>query len=330
MSSDEQNNIYFNINTVAGNRSIFQFDENRVQPILKNPSEYELAVVRFTVPVDSIPIQNWRNDKYKIGIEFNGTLIEEFVPFLPYATGGIPFYPNTVGQIWSYQQWIDNMNSSLKTLHDSMLLAEPTFPATKEILWTIEPDTGIMSLYCENGYTDPNVKVYFNWVLNTQTVFQSFQEEQDKYRIIIKNRITNQTTYGGGGVIMSQKYSTTSLISDFDKLIFETNSLPVNPELLGTSNNETRQVITDFDCAGFSRDRTDIQYYPQGPIRFHQLNSQYPLHRIDLVIQWEDTAGNLFPIYLEYNNQMTVKLHFRKKDSNILTNTINFDDEERK
>ena len=143
-----------------------------------------------------------------------------------------------------------------------MLLAEPTFPPTKEILWTIEPNSGIMSLYCENGYTDPNVKVYFNWVLNTQTVFQSYQETQEKYRLIIKNRISNQTTYGGGGVIMSQKYTTTSLISDFDKLVFETNSIPVNPELLGTSSNETRQVITDFDCAGFSRDRTDIQYFP--------------------------------------------------------------------
>ena len=108
MSSDEQNNIYFNITTKAGDRSIFQFDENRVQPVLNDPSEYELAVVRFTVPVDSIPVQNWKNDKYKIGIEYNGTLIEKFVQFLPYATDGKPFYPNTIGQIWSYQQWCAN------------------------------------------------------------------------------------------------------------------------------------------------------------------------------------------------------------------------------
>ena len=139
MASDEQNNIYFNITTKAGDRSVFQFDENRVQSILKKPSEYELAVVRFTVPVDSIPVQNWENDKYKIGIEFNGTVIEEFVPFLPYATDGTPFYPGTIGQIWSYQQWVDNMNGSLKTLHDNMLVAEPTFPPTKEILTILSP-----------------------------------------------------------------------------------------------------------------------------------------------------------------------------------------------
>ena len=330
MSSDEQNNIYFNITTKAGDRSIFQFDENRVQPVLNDPSEYELAVVRFTVPVDSIPVQNWKNDKYKIGIEYNGTLIEKFVQFLPYATDGKPFYPNTIGQIWSYQQWVDNMNATLKEIHDELITARIEFPPTKEILWTIEPKTGIMSLYCQNSYKDPLIKVYFNWVLNTQTIFQSFQESQDKYRIIIKDLINNQTTYGGGGVIMSQQYTTTSLISDLDKLVFETNSIPVNPELLGTSTNETRQVITDFDCAGFSRDRTDIQYFPLGPVRYHQLNSSYPLHRIDLVVQWEDTSGRLFPIYLEYNNQMTIKIHFRQKDGNILINTINYDDEERR
>ena len=331
MTQSTEDNIYFNIVTEAGNRSIFQFDQNRVQPVLTNPTDYELAVVRFSVPTDSIPIMNWKNDKYKIGIEFNGTLIEKFVQFVPYQTPGLPpFYPNFDNQVWSYQQWCDNMSNCLKELHDDMVIAQPSFPANKEILWTIQPETGIMSLYCQTGYTDPNVKVYFNWILETESVFQAFQVEQDKYRIIIKDHITNQTSYGGGGVIMSQQYNTTALISEFDKLIFETNSIPVNPELLGTSTNETRQVITDFDCSSFSRDKTDVQYFPAGPVRYYQLVSREPLNRIDLVVQWEDRFGNLFPLYLQYNNQISIKIHFRKKASQILTDTIYFDDEERK
>jgi hypothetical protein len=329
MTQATNDNIYLNINTEAGKRSVFAFDENRVQPVLDNPSHYELAVIRFSVPTDSIPIMNWRNDRYKIGIEFNGTLIERFVEFVPYQTPGLPpFYPNTIGQIWSYPQWCDNINNTLKLLHDDMVLAEPTFPATKEILLKIKPVSSIMSLYCENGYTDPNVKVYFNFDLYSNTFFQSYQVSDDKYQVIIKDRLNNTTTYGGGGVIMTQEYETTALISELDKIIFETNSIPVNPELLGSATNETRQVITDFDCAGFSRDRTDIQYYPQGPVRYYQLKSTYPLHRVDLTVSWEDRRGNSFPLFLEYNNQITIKLHFRKKGSDIMLTALNHDDEE--
>lgn len=325
MSSDEQNNIYFNINTKSKNRSVFQFDENRVQPILKNPSNYELAVVRCSVPSSSIPIQNWKANRYKIGIEYLGTLVEKYVEFVPNSAKG-PLYPNTIGQIWSYQEWCSIMSNCLTELHNDMVALNPAFPASTPILWKIQPDTNIMSLYCPAGYADPDVKLYFNWILLTESVFQAFLEQQDKYRIFIKDKLTNRTTYGGGGYIMSQEYETTTLITNYDKLVFETNSIPVNPELLGTSINETRQVITDFDIAGLERDGLNIQYFPKGPIRHYQLISKYPLHRIDLVILWQDTQGNLFPIYLEEESQVSVKIQFKKISSDILLETIKRDD----
>ena len=321
---DEQDNIYFNINTESINRSVFQFDENRVQPVLKNPSQYELAVVRCSVPSSSIPVQNWKPNRYKIGIEYLGTLVEKYVEFVPNSAKG-PLYSNTIGQIWSYQEWCSIMSNCLAELHNEIVALEPTFPASTPILWKIHPDSSIMSLYCPAGYADSDVKLYFNWILLTQSVFQAFLEEEDKYRIFIKDKITNRTTYGGGGYIMSQEYPTITLISDTDKLVFETNSIPVIPELLGTSINETRQVITDFDIAGLQRDGLNIQFFPKGPIRYYQLSSNYPLHRLDLVIQWEDKEGNLFPIYLEEENQISVKIHFRKIGSDILLDTIKRD-----
>ena len=67
-----QDNIYLNINTDTINRTAFQFDANRVQAVLNKPTDYQLGVVRFSVPTNSIPLMNWRPDFYKIGIEFNG------------------------------------------------------------------------------------------------------------------------------------------------------------------------------------------------------------------------------------------------------------------
>ena len=320
-SQGNQDNIYLNINTDTINRTAFQFNANRVQAILDNPMDYELGVVRFSVPTNSIPLMNWRPDFYKIGIQFNGIIKEKYVEFVPNSNIG-PLYPNTIGQLWSYQEYCATMSNALKELHDEMVLAEPSFPANKPILMKIEPSTSIISLYCQTGYADPAVKVLFNFNLITETVFQSFQEAPDAFRITIENKFDNATTYGGGGYVMSQEYPTTALISKLDKLIFETNSIPVNPELLGTSTNETRQVITDFNCSSFARDSLAVQYYPQGPIRHYDMNSHAPLNRIDLVVQWEDVYGALYPIYLQQADQISIKIHFRKKGQNIIDNAL--------
>lgn len=321
MTQATEHNIYFNINSDTANRSVFQFDKNRVQPVLDNPSDYELSVVRFSIPSTSIPVMNWNPIKYKIGIEFNGTLIEKFVDFVPNSDKP-PLYEGTIGSVWSYQEWCDIMSNCLEELHNQIVLAEPSFPASTPILWTIQPETEIMSLYCPTGYADPNVKLYFNRMLETQSVFQAFGEEQDRFRIFIKDKITNRTTYGGGGFVMSQEYPTTSLICDADKLLVETNSIPVNPELLGSKTNEIRQVVTDFDIANLVRDSLTIQFYPQGPLRYYQLKSNYPLHRMNIVVRWEDTNGNTYPIYLQENAQLSMKIHFRKKGSDILFETL--------
>ena len=222
------------------------------------------------------------------------------------------------------------MSNCLKELHDQIVLAQPTFPASTPILWKIEPDTSIMSLYCPAGYADPNVKLYFNWILLTHSIFQAYGLEDDKFRIFIKDNITNKTTYGGGGFVMSQEYTTTPLISDGDKLLVETNSIPVNPELLGTKTNEIRQVVTDFDIDNLVRDSLAIQFFPQGPLRYYQLKSNYPLHRMNVVVRWEDADGNTYPIYLQDNARLTMKIHFRKKGSDILFETLYKYDEQTK
>jgi hypothetical protein len=290
-SQGNQDNIYLNITTDTINRTAFQFDANRVQAVLDKPTDYQLGVVRFSVPTNSIPLMNWRPDFYKIGIEFNGTLKEKYVDFIPNSNKG-PLYPNTIGQLWSYQEYCATMSNCLKQLHDEMVLAEPSFPANKEILMKIEPSTSIISLYCQAGYADPAVKVYFNFNLITETVFQAFQETADLFRITIEDKKTNTTTF------------------------------PVNPELLGTSTNETRQVITDFNCSDFARDSLAIQYFPQGPVRHYDMNSHAPLNRIDLVVQWEDVYGVLYPIYLQLDDQISIKIHFRKKGQNIIQETL--------
>jgi len=316
------NNIYFNVKSkINPVRVTFAFDETRSQPILENPSDYEMAVVEFYVPSNSIPVMNWKNDYYKIKIQYLGNIVEEYVPFIPNSTKG-PLYPNTIGQVWSYQEWCSIISSSFATLHNQMKAIDPAFPPTEPILVTIEPDTGLIRLLCPDGYRDPDVGVFLNWILETQLVIPSVQTGVDEFKLNIRDLKWNRNNYGGGGVSIWQEYDTRSLIKTLDKILVETNSVPVNPELIGATRNETIIVLTDFNASISVRDSIAIQYQPKGPIRYYQMNSQFPLHRLDFVVQWQDVDGNRYPIFLETFDRTTMKIHFRKKTANVLRSSI--------
>ena len=58
---DEDENIYYNINFRVPNEDgqgalPAVVSDDRVQAVLENPREYEMAVVRFNVPAFTIPI----------------------------------------------------------------------------------------------------------------------------------------------------------------------------------------------------------------------------------------------------------------------------------
>ena len=81
MNEENTDYIYFNIDSAFDGQTTFNFDENRVQPILKHPNQWEMSVERFEVPSIAIPIRFIKQNEFKISLEFNGTRIDEFVNF---------------------------------------------------------------------------------------------------------------------------------------------------------------------------------------------------------------------------------------------------------
>lgn len=316
-SSSTSDLIYVNIKSVVEGQQTFDFSANRVEPILQNPSDYELSVVRFSVPSSGIPVKIWNNEEYKITLKFNATTLE-YPLLLIQNSNEPPLYENY--SIYSYQEFIAIFNKTLKDLHDAMVLAEPTFAPTKECAVSLSPDTNLITFYAQTLYGAPSVELSFNFSLASQTLFDFVKLDTDLFKLKIQSTGINNISWGGlFGYTMIQQSNTLASISDLDKIIFETSSIPVNPELLGTgSNNETRQVITDFNASNFTRDNLPIQFFPMGPLRFYTLNSSYPLSKLDLIVSWEDKKGKVRPIFLDVNNPITVKLLFQKKGSKIL------------
>ena len=112
---------------------------------------------------------------------------------------------------------------------------------------------------------------------------------------------------------MKSESSCLFLWNDFQNLLFQSNTIPVVPELLGTSTQNTRRVLTDFNPQASFFDRTPLQFFPQGPLRWYDLKSSQPLNQIDLIVSWVDKAGKLYPINLLREDTLSVKILFRRK-----------------
>ncbi len=328
---EDPNYIYFNIETYFQGEKTFDFDDNRVQPILKNPSEYELAVERFSVPSIGVPIQFQIPNQYKVSLEYNGTVKEAFITF-PVNSTFPPLYP-PYQAVWHYNEFTEGLNNALKDIHDQMKLAEPTFLPTKPIYMAYEENTNLFPLYCQSAYTNPNIKLIFNDKL--YYLFSSFSSfdrptgvpNVNEFIILLKDYGNNSTTLGGYDFKIQQQFSTIALLSTLRSLVFETNSIPVENELIGSSSkNVTRQVITNFLLDQKVQDRSPIQFFPEGPQRWVTLSSRQELRRIDLKVSWTDEFDNLYPIVGDDQNPISMKLVFRKKDQNALQQLQRNDD----
>ena len=319
-----EDHIYFNINKSSSRDAVFTFSENRVSPVLKRPSDYELTVSRFSIPALAIPIRFQVPNLFKISLEFNATRIDKFVEYV--SNSAVNPYYEPYYAIWYYSEISEAISNTLKYLHDQMKIAEPTFSPTKECLMDYDSTTDLFSVYAQTAYADPNIKIIFNQELTELFSFQMYSNPTVldpnilEYVMLIKDNYNNSVSYGGGGYKMTQEYSTTGLWNISRNILFETNSIPVESELLGqSSKNVQRQVITDFNIDRSVRsDRSSIQYYPQGTLRWVDLNSNEELRRIDIKVSWESIDGTVYPIFLTTEDPISLKIQFRKKTVGVI------------
>ena len=318
----DADHIYYNITIKQNdiNRGIAKFSENRVQPIVDNPENYELAVVRFNIPGTQIPIFLWRND-FKITFSYNGSDFTNDLQFIPNSPGGN--YDWYGPAIWSYQDFIDSINAGFLACFNDFVAGTPAFSGkpTNPPFMTLDHNSQLCSIYApveyDSSIANP-IKIYFNAKLFD--LFPSFQNIQTADPILAKQIIVsnnfgldNITLNSIDYIKVEQEYTTLFLWTDLFNILFETNSIPVSTENLASQTNITRRIITDFEPLQDFNNRSAIQFFPQGPLRWYDLESNQPLRRIDLNILWSTKEGKVFPLRLNSTDELSVKLEFRRK-----------------
>jgi hypothetical protein len=331
VNHDGEDNVYYNIRIVneAESAKHAVYSQNRTVPILERPEDYELAVMRFSVPALFIPIFLWETPTpFSVSMIYDGADVTEDLVFIPRANN--PNNPPYGEAVWNYQELIDMINVALKSAWDAMKIAKPASPTTEAPFMVYDAKTELCSLYAEKLFDSSTntIDILFSkrlFVLlpSLQSFVDTLTPNLTRYQILVKDNKTNSTTYNAKDYyIMEQEYSTLALWNGFSTIVFETDSIPVEPEFLATQNNTVRRLLTDFEPLSTINNRQVFQYFPQGKVRYYDMKSSYPMKRIDLRVYWQDNFGKVYPLYLGQGDVLTMKLMFRKKSALQLEQSI--------
>ena len=325
-SKDEGDHIYFNVTIKPDekNKGLAVFSENRIEPILQNPSLYDLAVIRFTVPAANIPIFIWEDNRFEVVLTYKGVNYKSILQFVENIDPStFSAFPRSV---WNYNDLIQSINLAFEDAYQQLKAAEPGAPFTLAPRMVYDPIDKLNSVYVEPTYssditTADKIEVWLNNPLGelfrglqTYGGVQALEDDPAKiWRIIFRANLTNVKTINSVQyIVATEEFSGLFRWSTLKALLFETD-MPVISESQGSQKNIFRQILTDFEPEEGAVDFSNIQFYPQGAVRFYEMTSTYPLTRVNVKVSWEDKDGNIYPIFLSGNDTLTLKLYFKRK-----------------
>lgn len=350
--------LYYNVEIFndTDNFKLARFDETRVLPILSNPSNYELSIIRFKIPARTIPILIWKGDDvYKVTFRWRGVDVSSFLTLPPF--NGVPEYGNA---IYSYQSFLDSMNKSFADCYNQLIALFPgPLPGVQDWqLYTVIPPVmtfdnvtkffSIDFIYLTPSYENPPtpilstgnwtdapfpldplniISIYFNEALGS--LMRGFRYELDTsnidkyYKLVVHNNNNNISFNGSDFFITTpQDYTILTSFNDLDDIVFRTNKIPVANEMIGAQRNILQQILTDFEVTESDFDSSNIQFFAVGPLRYYPLMSNSELRTMDLQVYWKSKSGQEFPLFLAPGEKLTVKIQFRKVPSIVLKEVL--------
>jgi|HubBroStandDraft_3_1064219.scaffolds.fasta_scaffold43183_2 hypothetical protein len=346
-------NIYVNVtfdssgpNKDAEGNVAAEYAVTKTLPILTKCDDYYCSIVRFAIPLDTVPlffmpiVPNQPNvdlTPFIIGITTGGVDFPQNIIYVSENGEPIPFPPiptqiiSPYYFVFEYQNFITAINTALGLafIASGLVGNIPYFylnTTTHEINLVVDvsnfapTDTVPVSPI-------PVATIFMNQELESYLL--AFEAKFVGLNPSGRNYVFNLVRFGFDTTIppftpgalqkqFSQEYSVLNLWSSLRKILITTNSIPIISEYTPTNNSgvsSTLPILTDFipqiELPGQSR--SIAHYTPTSQYRLVDLKSSEQLNTIDLKIYWEDTFNNIFPLFISEFQQASVKLAFVKK-----------------
>jgi hypothetical protein len=331
-------NQYLNIriyNSSKNNRLNVEYQETRNSPVISDPSQYYMSVMRFSLPLGAIPLFRFKfynNDPaqgsiYSITI-VNGALEskQQLVFNLPNLSGRYSIY--------QVQQIIDMVNIAIEDGCLAVGIAAPypyAFfrPETQLITMHFPDDPNWVSTYAPGNPPFIITSPYQLWMnYECYNLFRSLQilylstdydpPNGKAYYVVVQDLLNGNYT-PGSGYNMPEEFPTVAAWSDIVSIVFTTSLIPINKEAiavrLASGDSISLSIITDIILERTSTlgiERTDLLYIAD-PLRLIDMKSSLPLRSFDFQVYYTDSEGVFYPAILEPSSICTLKMGFFKK-----------------
>lgn len=316
----------------------------RDSPILDNPTEWEMSVVRFQVNGDLIPlfIPIIPNPLFplrtnmSITLSFGGSFFQEYINVTA---------DEVKGGIYYYSQYLDHLNDASAAAFALLKAAFPGVTATSPPYFALNPVTQLISIYVQDVYlrTNPgSISIGINQYLQAILDFPFAQFNSyntpfgNDYIIDIHdhapllpvpprpNYPIGISTVTGNVIQVSQEFPTLHLWDNIKSIILLTNLIPIVRETLPNTptidqnnniSNNSLTILTDFDIVKNANEPRPsiIQYFPSAEYRMISMNQSNPYRVSDIRCQYQDYSGNIYPIYLPNMTNFSGKIMYRHK-----------------
>lgn len=340
-------NVYLNVVfTNTKDREILaEYNVTKTIPIIDKPSNYFITVVRFDVPLNSIPlfvmpiVPNQGNPNLTpFTVFINASAVN--VLYNPDNTNPAPVQNQQTQVVTPYYFVFsfDNLINSINTALAAAYIAAGSPGGAGPPFVIFNPDTQLLGLVVSVAFITAGATISVNsFLVNYFEGFRFFfNAATNIFTFILRNTGNNgfnligQTipvTPGPGGplwLIIQQEYTCMEYWLSLRKIVLVSNTIPINYEYIPafdtsgqqTGVSSTFPILTDFipNIEQANESRSIAVYNPTSQYRLVDLLGDTPLYNIDLKIYWQDKAGNYYPVFIEPLQQASVKIAFVRRD----------------
>ena len=344
IKTDNGDRIYYNM--ALTNNNLYSvpavFNANLPTPILNNPKDYFLSIVRFNMDGSSLPIfifPDPTTTPLKVTLVLAAATSTVSVDYGFVNPEPAPGYGNVV---YSYTAFIFMINKALATAYTNVS-GSGTAPYLQ-----FNPNNGYVSLFAGSDFVGDVVgnsnQIWFNAALYyyfDNVPCAQFQGEgrpdfMDVQLPVFDIQGSNSAPLDPSIPVGLYKmlFETQALYrwQDLATIQFQSNLIPVRQEYTtGINKSMTTYaagdagtgapsvpILTDFIPIDTDTNliREDLTYYPTGEYRLTDLlDSSNGLNNIDLQIYWTDKQNRVYQYLIPPQQATTLKLIFIKKDS---------------
>ena len=346
------NNIYYNglyTNIQQGSQPAL-FSTTFSQPLVNKANDYEMSIIKFSLPGNNIPLFIFQPNTYQVSISYDLNFYTEYVNFIP--TNTFPSSDPRYYYCWSYNLFIEMINIAIFNVWTTFKTDNPSVTSNYAPYLIYDAPTELITLYSESAVFGESIsngcQLFFNSVLFN--FFQSFpyiyypigifSESPDPNKewnqIWIQsngeNKITSLSpptylTYGStpsniAGYSTIQEYACLWAWNVAQSIVITSSTLPTRAESLPSQGSNKgypnlKSIITDYTLAVSSGPdiRSRITYLPTAEYRWCDLLSSNPIAQLDFQIYWLDNLQNFYPLYVNTNDSVNIKFLFRKKST---------------